>query len=473
MSFYLANSSANKAELISQLDRLDEITSGNCCTGSPDAKTSSLVIDESFILQGRKLPGKLVGKIKISPKNGFTRDIGSFAIDYLTGLLPADDDPVYLGYLKKYNLTDPYTFVFIHDVNSNVFINPRIVSVLASNAVTHLKQESITFVCIQTASQGLPAKNSLDLSVFDNERITAKVTPLLEWELAVKLAIACRNHIAPLSNLSIMCAKINTDEKVVFAQMPTISTGASAPGKGWFILDIQQESTVYFDRVYYINLDRRPDRRMHMEGQLSKLKLGSARVVAQDGNTLEWHQNLGIASKYWNKGALGYCLSYQNAIVDALKNGHQRILVMDDDAVLSDNFLEVLDQSFQTLPDDWHMLYLAANHNKESMPTATERVSEHLFRLKGSVGSHAIIINRPAFETILNFASSPYGPLDVFLSVYQQLCPCYITYPGLATQMPGRSDIIEQDVDYMKDWGLDYINHIAYLKEAASETLKN
>jgi GR25 family glycosyltransferase involved in LPS biosynthesis len=253
--------------------------------------------------------------------------------------------------------------------------------------------------------------------------------------------------------------------RLVYAQMPAIKAGASTPGNDWRLLEIQQESTVFFDRVYYINLERRTDRRKHVDEQLMKFKLGAARVVAQDGNLLEWHQNLGLASKYWNKGALGYCLSYQNAIADALQNGFQRILVMDDDAVLTDNFLEILQKAYETLPDDWHMLYLAANHNKDSMPTDAERVGPHLFRMKGSVGSHAIIFNRPSFETILNFASSPYGPLDVFFSVYQQICPCYITYPGLATQMPGRSDIIDQTVDYMKDWGLDYINHIAYLRE--------
>jgi GR25 family glycosyltransferase involved in LPS biosynthesis len=137
---------------------------------------------------------------------------------------------------------------------------------------------------------------------------------------------------------------------------------------------------------------------------------------------------------------------------------------MDDDAVLTDNFLEVLEKAYDSLPNDWHLLYLAANHNKDSMPTANDRISDCLYKMKGSIGSHAIIINRPAFHTILNYASSPYGPLDVYLSMYQQICPCYITYPGLATQLPGRSDIIDKEVDYTKDWGVDYINHIGYLK---------
>jgi GR25 family glycosyltransferase involved in LPS biosynthesis len=163
-------------------------------------------------------------------------------------------------------------------------------------------------------------------------------------------------------------------------------------------------------------------------------------------------------STYWNKGALGYCISYASAIADALQSNSKQVLILDDDAVLMPNMFEVLEKAYKTLPDDWHMLYLAANHGVNAKPTEADRISDTVYRMKGSLGSHAIIINRRAFETILNFATSPYGPLGVFLSVYQQICPCYITYPGLATQLSGYSDIINKDVDYTK--AIDYINHI-------------
>ncbi len=233
--------------------------------------------------------------------------------------------------------------------------------------------------------------------------------------------------------------------------------------KDWKLLGCGWAHTRFFDRVYYINLDRRADRRAHMESQLMRRSLVGARVAAIDGAGIKWEPKFGINSKFWNSGAFAYCLSYRCAIIDAMKNGHENILVMDDDAVLSDNLFQVLDKAFNDLPKQWHMLYLGANHGVPTpvaMPTEADRVGDYLYKLKGSMGSHAIIINKVVFPTLLNFLASPYAPLDLYFSLYQKFFPCYITYPGLAHQLGGHSDIIDEDIDYSKDWKIDYINHI-------------
>jgi hypothetical protein len=95
------------------------------------------------------------------------------------------------------------------------------------------------------------------------------------------------------------------------------------------------------------------------------------------------------------------------------------------------------------------------------MPTEADRVGDYLYKMKGSMGSHAIIINKIVFPTLLNFLANPYAPLDLYFSIYQKFFPCYITYPGLAYQLGGHSDIIDENIDYTKDWKIDYINHIA------------
>ena len=232
----------------------------------------------------------------------------------------------------------------------------------------------------------------------------------------------------------------------------------------WKFLGCGWAHTKFYDRLYYINLDKRQDRKAHMESQLMKLNLASARVAAIDGAGIKWDVKFGINSKFWNSGAFAYCLSYRCIIIDAMKNNHDNIFVMDDDAVLADNFFEVLDKAFNDLPKDWHMLYLGANHGVPepvSMPSEEDRVGDHLYKLKGSMGSHAIIINKRVFPTLLNFLANPYAPLDLYLSVYQKFFPCYITYPGLAHQLGGHSDILNQTINYSNDWNIDYINHIA------------
>ena len=220
----------------------------------------------------------------------------------------------------------------------------------------------------------------------------------------------------------------------------------------------------FFSKIYYINLDRRKDRQDHMNMQLVKNSLVATRVVAVDGVNIVWQNRFGVKSNFWNNGAFAYCLSYRVAIIDAIKNNYNSVFIMDDDAVLTDQFYPVLEKAFDTLPANWHMLYLGANHGVPTpvaMPTEKERIGDHLYKLLGSMGSHAIIINKVAYPTILNFLSDPYAPLDLFFSMYQRFFPCYITYPGVAYQLGGHSDIIDKDIDYSKDWGVDYINHIA------------
>jgi GR25 family glycosyltransferase involved in LPS biosynthesis len=87
-----------------------------------------------------------------------------------------------------------------------------------------------------------------------------------------------------------------------------------------------------------------------MESQLMKRHLVGARVAAIDGSGIKWEPRFGIKSKFWNNGAFAYCLSYRCAIIDAIKNNHENILVMDDDAVLADNFFHVLEKAFENLP---------------------------------------------------------------------------------------------------------------------------
>ncbi len=377
----------------------------------------------------------------------------------LANFLP-EDDPVLNGYITKYKLSEPDTYAIIFDKDSTSYINSNALAFMASTVLRFKEAvQKLNLVVITTGT----GYQTFDPSPFAPEKFNLLVTPVVDRCLAIQLMGVCGNHILSRSNLSSFCAQLpfpsGLDPQIKrqrFVPMPIID---GMTYEDSYTITLPIDSTPFFDRIYYINLDRRQDRRKHMEEQLAKFNLSAARVQAVDGCTLEWHTNAyGETSKYWNTGALGYCFSYRAALMDAMRHNFRRILVLDDDCVLEDNFIHVLAKAFTQLPKEWHMLYLAANHSKESVPTAADRVNENVYRLKGSVGSHAIIINNVAFEPLLNYVSCPYNPLDVFMSVYQKICPCYITYPGLARQLPGRSDIINEDVNYNAT--IDYINHV-------------
>jgi len=298
------------------------------------------------------------------------------------------------------------------------------------------------------------------------------IMPLMSVETIFKILTNSEHHILTGCNLGWYgaAARKNTGSgcRVI---LPT-PWRAGEPGPivpdSWIKIDWAWPYSKYFDYAYYVNLDRRHDRRQHMERQLSRFGFSASRIVALDGKQMKWKPEYGMLTKHWNQGAFAYCLSYRMAIIDAIRKGYQNILVMDDDCVLQDNLWEVLRSAWKAKPEECHMFYLAANHGPEAMPTEDERVGDSLYRLKGSLGSHAIIINRAAFLPILHFTASPYAPLDMYFSVYQKFFPCYITYPGLATQLAGHSDILNCNIDYSVDWRMDYINHIASRASAAT-----
>jgi GR25 family glycosyltransferase involved in LPS biosynthesis len=202
--------------------------------------------------------------------------------------------------------------------------------------------------------------------------------------------------------------------------------------------------SVYFEAVYFINLDRRDDRRAKIESMLAKrFSMTARRVAAMDGRNIRWDASkMGPITRYWNNGALGCVLSHREAILDAIRRDYEQVLILEDDADISEQFFDTMAKI--VLPVDWHMIYLSANLSEP----VKDKVQDNLYRLRGGLGAHAIIWHRRAFEQCLQFLSGPYAPWDMFLSYYQHFFPCYIMNPGMAVPVASMSDIIGQHVNY-------------------------
>lgn len=81
-------------------------------------------------------------------------------------------------------------------------------------------------------------------------------------------------------------------------------------------------------KTYYINLDRKPDRKKVMEEMYTDL----IRISAYDGNLINTYTDIVIPSNlHISKYELGCTLSHIRAIVTAYKNGDNEVLIMEDD----------------------------------------------------------------------------------------------------------------------------------------------
>uniref|UniRef100_A0A6C0K372 Glycosyl transferase family 25 domain-containing protein n=1 Tax=viral metagenome TaxID=1070528 RepID=A0A6C0K372_9ZZZZ len=147
--------------------------------------------------------------------------------------------------------------------------------------------------------------------------------------------------------------------------------------------------------VFYINLDRRPERRQHMEEQLSRAGITKdkiKRVTAVDGATLNLHssplrslfssqvlkeaQEEGAASfapgSKMTRGGLGCALShrdaYQRLLERSRNNSSPGAIVLEDDVRLSDHFVQKAQSLIASAPPDYDILYLGYHESWANEP---------------------------------------------------------------------------------------------------------
>jgi GR25 family glycosyltransferase involved in LPS biosynthesis len=146
--------------------------------------------------------------------------------------------------------------------------------------------------------------------------------------------------------------------------------------------------------VFYINLDRRPERRQHMESQLSRAGITEdkiERVTAVDGATLNLHssqlrslfsaqvlkeaQEEGVASfapgSKMTRGGLGCALSHRDVyqrLLERSRNNGSSALVLEDDVRLSDHFVQKAQSLIASAPPDYDILYLGYHESWANEP---------------------------------------------------------------------------------------------------------
>uniref|UniRef100_A0A914HCF8 Glycosyltransferase 25 family member n=1 Tax=Globodera rostochiensis TaxID=31243 RepID=A0A914HCF8_GLORO len=126
-----------------------------------------------------------------------------------------------------------------------------------------------------------------------------------------------------------------------------------------------------FDRIYLINLQRRPERLAKMREVLRLVGLDFNRFEAVDGQNLTGHELStirflpGFEDPYFKrpmkKGEIGCFLSHFKVWEDIVQNGHQRAIVLEDDVRFSPNGTLILKRIIEDLTRtrlEWDLIYL-------------------------------------------------------------------------------------------------------------------
>lgn len=249
----------------------------------------------------------------------------------------------------------------------------------------------------------------------------------------------------------------------------------------------------YFDKVFYMNLSDRTDRKEAIEAQLQALGITAERVESVDGRVFKENEK-GERVQVQSVNEHGLLTTYC-ALNDTLISIFERakaeqwesFLVFEDDAVFADNFIEVMQEAtekrfftqmvddtenpidlkdpitgevtgtgfnkieqeveYSYLPADWDILNLGAIKGQY----ANKHQGGSVYKLRDFSLGTALAFRSTVYDQCLELLREKKSPSDVCFS-YISLSglgtiKSYGFFPAIVTQPEGHSDCLGYEVE--------------------------
>jgi len=168
------------------------------------------------------------------------------------------------------------------------------------------------------------------------------------------------------------------------------------------------------DKVYVINLDKDRERMESIGNQLNGLGIKYTRFSAIKGADVRRSKHLSdFCETFCTDGMKGCAISHRLIWDDIVTNNYKRVLILEDDAVLSSNFNEELERGWKQVPPNFDLFYLGCHFKcGDSNPIATvvtklingdpKPVDTNILGVEGSLGTHGYIISNKCAKVFQN-----------------------------------------------------------------------
>lgn len=218
----------------------------------------------------------------------------------------------------------------------------------------------------------------------------------------------------------------------------------------------EQDYYNYFDKVYVINLDRRPDRwQKFMQDLPADWPFKEPeRIQAIDGKKVH-------APGFWKpgSGAWGCYRTHVRLIEDGLNNGSDRILLLEDDAVFAEDFVEKVKTYIDHLPQEWDIIYLGGQHLREKK-VKPRRFNEYVYEPFNVNRTHAFAVSlsrfgRELYKYLHDWQHwKPNHHIDHHLGRLHETRKYRVYVPSewLVGQREGKSNISGRDFGHTRFW---------------------
>lgn len=202
------------------------------------------------------------------------------------------------------------------------------------------------------------------------------------------------------------------------------------------------EINSFFDKVYLINLKRRPDRLSQATAELSNNGIDFDVFEAIDGNPGNIPPTCPLLDR---PGHIGCVLSHVSIIQKAKSLNLKNILILEDDVLFYNNLTEKFNTAITYLPEDWEMLYFSGNTENNKL----KHIDGTIFQCFGTLTTHAYAIKHTLFDQVIEGQLKLNSPVDVYYkNTIHPNKKCYMIRPYLCKQRASHSDIVNGFRDY-------------------------
>lgn len=210
----------------------------------------------------------------------------------------------------------------------------------------------------------------------------------------------------------------------------------------------------FFDKVFYINLDSRTDRRKLMEDQFKRFGIKAERFPAVNLTKEDNDDLVERGCTFYDDVRPEYApriksctLSHLTVLFRAKIMNYKNILVFEDDVIIDDGIFEELSKCVSDLEKiDWDIFYLGCN------PLEYYKETESLGRVRGSSTAHCLSLNSSFYDKILDNVSffKNYPCIDGYYGNlgYENRNKIYMSLKNLVYQRSDFSNIEGHEVDY-------------------------
>ncbi|MFD0795042.1 glycosyltransferase family 25 protein [Mucilaginibacter litoreus] len=185
-----------------------------------------------------------------------------------------------------------------------------------------------------------------------------------------------------------------------------------------------------FEVAYYINLPHRVDRKLRFERMAQFLPVKKViRFEAVDGTGMD---------SAWpgTPGAWGCRESHIRLLEIAKKEGYQKFMIIEDDAIINKSFPKKFDKFLKLVGDDWDMLYL----HTQAHWLKPIKINKNVIQLQSTLGTVGIAYNARNLDIILNKLKNDYRWVDSCMGDLHTVLKVYAPTKYLVKHANGFSD---------------------------------